>query len=241
MPTPSTDFDANYQTVAERIAIFRQKHPEGSLRPFDPVNPFRIVNVGGRYYIAMVAAAFRTPTDPAPGVGSAWFPVPSEDEYTFNVELQRVETASWGRAIIAALAADATKIASADEVRIAQASRAPQRQPAPAPQPEQAPAAEPQASLPSPDNAQSVPQRIAPQSTDPLEMEYRRALVKGAIATLLDPKTTYDRLRDLWSVVAAAEMLAHRIEPVGGMTPDVDGMVPLGEAIKHVGSPLRDA
>lgn len=112
------DFDlSGYNTVAERIAEFREKHPDGVLRPMDPERPFTVVEVGGQSFVAFTAAAYRTPDDLFPGVGTAWEPVPGPTKFTRNSELQNAETAAWGRAIIAVGAADAKKgVASREDV-----------------------------------------------------------------------------------------------------------------------------
>jgi hypothetical protein len=114
----------DYIDVPTRIAEFREKHPEASLQPADPAKVFEIVEVGGATFIVYVAAAYRTPDDPRPGIGTAWEPVPGRTPYTRNSELMNAETSAWGRAIIAALAADAKKgIASQQEVRNRRAER----------------------------------------------------------------------------------------------------------------------
>jgi hypothetical protein len=121
-----SNFAADYVDVAERIRMFRDLYPEGSLRPANPDNPFWIEdvpNVGPR--LVYVAAAYRHPEDPAPGIGSAWEPLPGKTPYTKDSELMVAETSAWGRAIVAALAADTKRgVASADEVR---ARRHPER------------------------------------------------------------------------------------------------------------------
>lgn len=117
----------DYVDVASRIAAVRgeaeRHYPEGSFQPFEP---FRIVTVGDKTFVAYVAAFYRTPDDPRPGVGAAWEPVPGKTNFTRDSELQNAETSAWGRALIAALAADTKKgIASADEVRSRSESSAP--------------------------------------------------------------------------------------------------------------------
>lgn len=107
----------DYVDVAERIRQFRELHPEGSLQPANPAEPYQIVEVGGSTFIVYVAAAYRTPDDPRPGIGVAWEPIPGKTPYTRDSELMNAETSSWGRAIVAALAADTKKIATLDEVR----------------------------------------------------------------------------------------------------------------------------
>lgn len=107
-----------YNTVPQRIAEFRSKHPEGSLRPVDPLQPYRIESVGNKTFIVFTAEAYRTPDDPKPGIGTAWEPFPGPTQFTRDSELQNAETSAWGRAIIATLAADASKgVASGEEIR----------------------------------------------------------------------------------------------------------------------------
>ena len=107
-------FALDYIDVAERIVEFRTKHPEGSLQQV--TLDFR--EVAGGWWVVYTAAAYRTPEDPRPGIGTAWEPVPGKTNFTRDSELQNAETAAWGRAIVAALAADTKRgIASAEEVR----------------------------------------------------------------------------------------------------------------------------
>ena len=109
---------SSYLTVAERIAEFRAKHPEGCLRPLDPDEPFKVVTVGDKMFVTYAAAAFRTPDDPCPGVGLAWEPFPGRTSFTRDSELMNAETSAWGRAIVAVLASDTTKgIATREEVQ----------------------------------------------------------------------------------------------------------------------------
>ena len=37
---------SNYVDVPTRIKQLRAKHPEAVLRPYDPANPFKIVEIG---------------------------------------------------------------------------------------------------------------------------------------------------------------------------------------------------
>ncbi len=113
-----------YVDVATRIGIFRDSHPEGSLQPADSATPYRIETIEGQTYIVVVAAAYRSPDDPRPGVGMAYEVFPGKSSFTKGSELQNAETSAWGRAIVAALAADTKPgIASAEEVRNRQAEQ----------------------------------------------------------------------------------------------------------------------
>lgn len=106
-----------YVDVAERIRIFKQLYPQGSLQPANIGEPFRVVEIGDKVFVVYVAAAYRTPDDPRPGIGMAMEPFPGKTNYTRDSELMNAETSAWGRAIVAALASDTQKIASAEEVR----------------------------------------------------------------------------------------------------------------------------
>jgi len=113
-------FAADYIDVASRIKTFREKHPEGCLRPVDPAEPVKIITVGDRTYLQYVAAAYRTPEDPAPGIGIAWEAFPGRTPFTKDSEAMVAETSAWGRAIVAVLAADTKHgVASAEEVQAA--------------------------------------------------------------------------------------------------------------------------
>jgi hypothetical protein len=108
---------SDYVDVAERVRIFREKHPEGSLQPANLDKPVEIVTIGEKTFLVYVAAAYRSPDDTRPGIGSAWEPFPGRTPYTKDSELMVAETSAWGRAIMAALAGDSKRIASLDEVR----------------------------------------------------------------------------------------------------------------------------
>jgi hypothetical protein len=115
MPSPDL---SDYVTVAQRIAQFRDKYPGGTLQPLDIKKPYDVLVIGEATMIVVVAAAYRSPEDTSPGVGMAAEPFPGRTPYTRGSELMNAETSAWGRAIVAALAADTShSIASADEVR----------------------------------------------------------------------------------------------------------------------------
>lgn len=108
------DFLDSYNTVAERIAEFGAKHPEGCLQQVSV--DFRQVN--DRWWVVYTAAAYRTPDDVRPGIGTSWEPIPGTTPYTRDSEVQNAETAAWGRAIVAVLGAETKKgVASFEEVR----------------------------------------------------------------------------------------------------------------------------
>lgn len=110
----STDLDS-YNTVPERITEFARKHPEGSLTRHGEL---QFVRYAGANWVIYTAAAYRTPDDQRPGIGTAWERIPGTTPYTKGSEIQNAETSAWGRAIVAALAADTRKgIASREERR----------------------------------------------------------------------------------------------------------------------------
>lgn len=114
----------DYNDVSARLAEFRAKHPEGSLQPANLASPFEVKQIGDQLYIVVVAAAYRHENDTRPGVGMAYEIFPGRTPYTKGSELQNAETSAWGRAIVAALAADTKKgVASYEEVRNRQAER----------------------------------------------------------------------------------------------------------------------
>lgn len=105
----------DYIDVASRIVEFREKYPEGSLTQ---VSLEFLSDFGGKDWVVYTAAAYRTPDDQRPGIGTAWEPVPGPTRFTRDSEVQNAETAAWGRAMVAALAVDTRKgIASQEEVR----------------------------------------------------------------------------------------------------------------------------
>jgi hypothetical protein len=104
---------ADYVDVAERIRIFKELYPDGSLQAHD--SP-RLWKVGDKEFIGYCAAAYRTPDDERPGIGWAWEPVPGPTPFTKDSELMNAETSAWGRAIVA-LGIPTKKIASSEEVR----------------------------------------------------------------------------------------------------------------------------
>lgn len=104
----------DYIDVATRIIEFRDKFPQGSLTQVD----LQFISFAGKDWVVYTAAAYRSPDDQQPGIGTAWEPVPGPTRFTKDSEVQNAETAAWGRAMVAALAVDTKKgIASQEEVR----------------------------------------------------------------------------------------------------------------------------
>ena len=107
-----------YVDVAERIRMFAEKYPEGSLQGDGYFVRDVEEKIVGYHY---VAKAYRTPADERPGVGTAYEPIPGKTPYTRDSEVMNAETSAWGRAIVA-LGFETKKIASAEEVRARQGS-----------------------------------------------------------------------------------------------------------------------
>jgi hypothetical protein len=84
----------NYTTVQERVAEFYARYPEGSIQ-------FEYMGImdGDPTKMWGVASAYRTPTDPRPGVGTASEFIEGKSPYTRGSELQNLETSAWGRAL----------------------------------------------------------------------------------------------------------------------------------------------
>lgn len=118
----TNQFAKDYIDVATRIAEFRRLYPNGSLQPVNPLEPIKIINVADKTYLEYVAAAYRTPEDEKPGIGIAWELIPGKTPFTRDSEAANAETSAWGRAIVAALAADTKHgVASLEEVELSKA------------------------------------------------------------------------------------------------------------------------
>jgi hypothetical protein len=101
---------SGYVDVAERIRIFKEKFPEGSLQ-----SELTLTNGASPGWLCK-AYAFRSGTDERPGIGHAFEPIPGKTPYTRDSEAMNAETSAWGRAIVA-LGFETKKIASKEEVR----------------------------------------------------------------------------------------------------------------------------
>lgn len=110
---------SDYVEVAERVAAFHAKYPNGSLQ-----SEWEQVTIGEQIFIVVTAFAYRDPYDSRPGMGVAWEPFPGRTSYTRDSELSVGETSAWGRAIAALGFKVNRSVASADEIRAARARRA---------------------------------------------------------------------------------------------------------------------
>jgi hypothetical protein len=197
MNTQNNGFARDYIDVATRIAEFRRLYPTGSLRPVNPTEPIKVVTIGEKTFLEYVAAAYRTPDDPCPGIGICWELFPGKTPFTRDSEAANAETSAWGRAIVAALAADTKHgVASLEEIENAKA-----RQSAPAPRPKSAIR---RAVEESPDDGEPViiATADAPKAT---EAQVKKiAILRKELA--LDDSAYRDRLGRLYGVPSATEL-----------------------------------
>ncbi len=100
---------SDYVPVNERVDAFMKVYPEGSLQS-------EIVELTASR-VTVKAFAYRTPSDPRPGIGHSSLEIPGATPYTRGSEIENAETSAWGRAI-AALGFEVKRgIASVEEVR----------------------------------------------------------------------------------------------------------------------------
>lgn len=195
-PAQNNSFAADYIDVATRIVEFRTRYPEGSLRPYNPDQPITVITIGDKTYLQYVAVAYRDPHDAAPGIGVAWEPFPGRTPFTRDSEAMVAETSAWGRAIVAALAADTKKgVASADEVRVAQARRAPQTKQAPQP-------AEPKDEI---DQGWQSADEEDPKRATPKQVQ-RIQIMRQQIPSLQDDETYHAKLLQAYGVVSTKDL-----------------------------------
>lgn len=187
----------DYVEVADRIAQFKELYPKGTLQPVDPLNPYKVEQVGNDVLITYTAAAYRTEDDPRPGIGAASEVYPGKTPYTKGSELMNAETSAWGRAIVA-LGIPTKRIASANEVRNRQAER---EEPKTAPKAKAAPKAAPAAPFDGPhitaDQAIALSDIVTEKGRD-LDTVTDQLIAKGFIPAgggLLDmPEAVYEQV-----------------------------------------------
>jgi hypothetical protein len=102
---------SNYVTVAERVAEFYARFPEGSIQ-FE----FMGVMDGDPMKMWGVARAYRSTDDPLPGIGTASEFIVGKSPYTNGSELQNLETACWGRACASLNIGTSKGLSSKEEV-----------------------------------------------------------------------------------------------------------------------------
>jgi len=110
----------NYVTAAERVAMFYEKFPEGSIQ-------FEYMGVmdGDPTKMWGVARAYRTTDDPLPGIGTASEFIIGKTPYTFGSELQNLETSCWSRAVASLNIGTSKGISSKEEVVASRQNQAP--------------------------------------------------------------------------------------------------------------------
>lgn len=107
------NFDlSGYVTVSDRIVAFYTANPDGRIRCRRP----RIVELGDRTFLEVVAAVYRSPDDSTPTVASAWEPFPGRTPYTRDSEAMNAETSAVGRALGLAGYGSSKSIATREEV-----------------------------------------------------------------------------------------------------------------------------
>jgi hypothetical protein len=93
---------------------FREKFPQGSLQQVK----YEFVTVNNKDWIVYTAAAYRTPDDERPGIGTAWEPIPGPTNFTRDSEVQTLKLQHGVERWLLHLAVDTKKgIASSEEVR----------------------------------------------------------------------------------------------------------------------------
>ncbi len=111
---------SNYVTAAERVAMFYEKYPNGSIQ-------FEYMGVmdGDPTKMWGVARAYRSPEDPLPGVGTASEFIIGKTPYTFGSEMQNLETSCWSRAVASLNIGTSKGISSKEEVATSRQNQAP--------------------------------------------------------------------------------------------------------------------
>jgi hypothetical protein len=110
----------NYVTAAERVAMFYEKYPNGTIQ-------FEYMGVmdGDPTKMWGVARAYRTPEDTLPGIGTASEFIIGKTPYTFGSELQNLETSCWSRAVASLNIGTSKGISSKEEVVASRQNQAP--------------------------------------------------------------------------------------------------------------------
>ena len=113
-------FANDYVEVAERVSLFFKKYPEGSIQ----ADEAKIVTIGERTFITVIARAYRTPNDERPGVAQAWETFPGKTNFTRDSEAMNAETSAIGRCLGVLGIASKRSIATKEDVQRRQADQA---------------------------------------------------------------------------------------------------------------------
>lgn len=184
---PREPFAADYVPVADRLAEFYKKHPEGSVQS-------EILTLTDNL-VLVKAWAYRTPEDPRPGIGHSSLAIPGSTPYTRGSEVENAETSAWGRAIAALGFEVKHGVATAEEVRN-------KRGPEPAQNAPQRPQPRPVASTPAPARSEPPRATTAPvQGIRPLSVSETMEATKH-----LDQKTVSAAGKELFGTWSFREM-----------------------------------
>jgi hypothetical protein len=113
-------FANDYVEVAERVSLFFKRYPEGSIQ----ADEAKIVTIGERTFITVVARAYRTADDERPGVAQAWETFPGKTNFTRDSEAMNAETSAIGRCLGVLGIASKRSIATKEDVQRRQADQA---------------------------------------------------------------------------------------------------------------------
>jgi hypothetical protein len=113
-------FANDYVEVAERVSLFFQKYPNGSIQ----ADEARTVTIGDRCFITVVARAYRTADDERPGIAQAWEAFPGKTNFTRDSEAMNAETSAVGRALGLLGIASKRSIATKEDVQRRKAEQA---------------------------------------------------------------------------------------------------------------------
>jgi hypothetical protein len=113
-------FANDYVEVAERVSLFFKRYPEGSIQ----ADEAKIVTIGERTFITVVARAYRTADDERPGVAQAWETFPGKTNFTRDSEAMNAETSAIGRCLGVLGIASKRSIATREDVQRRQADQA---------------------------------------------------------------------------------------------------------------------
>jgi hypothetical protein len=113
-------FANDYVEVAERVSLFFKRYPEGSIQ----ADEAKIVTIGERTFITVVARAYRTANDERPGVAQAWETFPGKTNFTRDSEAMNAETSAIGRCLGVLGIASKRSIATKEDVQRRQADQA---------------------------------------------------------------------------------------------------------------------